>query len=296
LQTREQALARELERARRELTDLKGAAPDLSLTFGDGKAHARFRVQLVTVFDDITLRRLVEEWRSKHPYISGMPDSLEIPGGQIISFKGFQGLPGFVSAADAAEYNAEVDRVCARYEAFLTLWPCALNQVGRTLGFSLVLENAGTAPADDVDVQLSTDAPGTWRDDVADLPAPPVVPRPTSTYESLLRVHTPYLSHLPTAALSRLGANVHGPNVSGEGSNHRVQYDITRVKHHVPCQLPIVYFQFDSDEVVTSFTVNVRLVAANIPKPTTGSLNVEVTRTAPVAPPYPKEPDSESPT
>lgn len=65
------------------------------------------------------------------------------------------------------------------------------------------------------------------------------------------------------------------------------------MKHHVPCELPVVYFQFDSDDAVGSFMVNVRLVAANIRKPKAGSLNVEVTRAAPTAPPLPAERDDE---
>lgn len=56
---------RELEKVRRELTDFKGAAPDLMLTFGDGETHAKFDVRLVTAFDDKTLRHLLDAWRSK---------------------------------------------------------------------------------------------------------------------------------------------------------------------------------------------------------------------------------------
>jgi hypothetical protein len=55
----------------------------------------------------------------------------------------------------------------------------------------------------------------------------------------------------------------------------------------VPCELPVVYFQFESDEAVASFTVQVKLVAANIRKPAQRSLNVEVLRAEPVAPPEP---------
>jgi hypothetical protein len=29
------------------------------------------------------------------------------------------------------------------------------------------------------------------------------------------------------------------------------------VKHHVPCELPVVYFQFEADQAVGSFTVQV---------------------------------------
>jgi len=64
--------------------------------------------------------------------------------------------------------------------------------------------------------------------------------------------------------------------------------------HHVPCELPVVYFQFDSDDAVASFTLNVRLVAANIRKPNDVALHVEVVRAEKVAPPPPPEPGDTS--
>lgn len=63
-------IERELEKARRELTEIKGAAPDLTLTFGRGETHGNFTVRAVTAFDEKTLQGLLEAWRSKHPHIA----------------------------------------------------------------------------------------------------------------------------------------------------------------------------------------------------------------------------------
>jgi hypothetical protein len=86
-------------------------------------------------------------------------------------------------------------------------------------------------------------------------------------------------------------ANEDGPNISGEQGNERVQYRVKRVKHHVPCELPAIYFQFSTDDVVESFRINARLLAANIPAPKTAVLHVEVTLAEPGDPPVPPEPD-----
>jgi hypothetical protein len=283
---------RELEKARREVIELKGAAPDLALTFGDAKTHAKFQVRAVTDFDYQALGRLRDAWRKKHPHVSGMPDSLELPGGQVMSFTALAGVPGFVSAADAAEHNAAIDGYYAHYDAFLKVWPSAVNQHFRILKFSLVLENTGTVPADDVDLQMWTDASGVWLRKMPKLPLPPAVPKRRSPYDLGPLVDMPFLNHLPTNGY-RPPANEDGPNISGEGSEQRVQYAVKRVIHHVPCELPLVYFQFNSDADVCSFNVNVKLVAANIRKPKAGSLQVEVTRSAPVAPPPPGHADDD---
>ena len=170
---------RELEKMRRELNEVKGAAPELALTFGDGNHHATFQIRAVAEFDYQALGRLRDAWRKSHPHVSGMPDSVEF-GGQVMSFTALAGVPGFVSAADAAEHNAAIDGYYAHYDAFLKVWPSAVNQHFRILKFSLALENTGTVPADDVDLQIWTDASGVWLRKMPKLPLPPAVPNPTA--------------------------------------------------------------------------------------------------------------------
>lgn len=271
---------------------MKAAAPELTLSYGDGRKHCEFTVRPVAAFDDMTLRRLLDAWRSKHRRISGMPDSIAGLGRQVFSFKGVQELSGFVSATEAAAHNAVIDGFYAEYERFLKMWPGAVNDQRRTLEFNLVLEKTGTAPADDVDVQLWTEASGIWLDEVPKLPTAPKVPRQRDLFGSAA-VHIPDLSQLPANVFIRAGANENGPNIFAENSNQTVQYGIRRVKHHVPCQLPAVYFKFNSEADVGSFTVNAKLVAANIRKPRTDALHVQVSRSVAVAPPLPTEMDDE---
>ena len=199
-------------------------------------------------------------------------------------------LRGFLEK-DAAEYNAGVDRVFAQYEAFLEAWPVMVNARRRILAFKPVLENSGTAPALDVDVQLWTDAPGVWIDELPKRPKAPGLRKARNLYDiAAPMTHLDYLSNI---RLPEINANEDGPNVSDE-PDQRVQYGVKRVMHHVPCELAVVYFQFDSDDAVASFTMNVRLVAANIQKPRTDALHVEIVHAEPVAPPPPPEPEEET--
>ena len=196
---------RDLERSRRELAEFKSAAPDLRLTFANGESHGHFTARLVRPFDAHGLRRLCEAWRAQHPHVGGMPDSIDIPtalGGGTIRLPNFTGVPGYFSAEEAAAYNAEIDDVYGRYERFLQDWPAAVNRVARVLPFNLVLENAGTAPADDVDVQLWTDAPGKWLDELPELPSPPAPPKRRTVYDSVLDVRTPDLIRFKRMRLS----------------------------------------------------------------------------------------------
>ncbi|MDP1572193.1 MAG: PIN domain-containing protein [Vicinamibacterales bacterium] len=280
---------RELDRVRRELNELKTAAPDLTITFGGGSTHERFRIRPVKDFDEATLQRLLDTWRSRHQHITPMPQAIQGSLGQVVSLEGLAGLPGFVSAADAAKYNATIDGYRGQYEMFLRLWPAAINSRRRNLQFALTLENTGAAPADDVEIQLSTKAAGEWLRELAKLPNVPKVPRPRSRFDTDLYLPMPYRPHLDHLDMIHPGANEDGPHISEGGGVQQVRYTVKRAKHHVPCELPVVYFQFESEAAVVSFTIDVILFAANIRKPKPGSLHVEIAVEAPVGPPLPNE-------
>jgi hypothetical protein len=283
-------IERELEKTRRALAEAKGATPNLNLTFGDGATHGQFEVQPVRAIDGQTSRQLREAWRKKYPYRAQTADSFEI-GGQKISLGTFAGFPGFLTEQDAADYNAGVDRAFAKYEAFLSSWPAAVNAYRRILRFELVLENSGTAPATDVDVQLWTDARGIWRDDLPKAPSvAPGLRKAKSPFD--IAASMPYIDHLADLVIPSRNTNEEGPNIS-DGPEQRVQYSVKRVMHHVPCELPVVYFQFDSDDAVGSFAVNFHFIAANIQKPRIDALHVKVEHAEPSPAPPPPEPGEE---
>lgn len=285
-------VVRELEKTRRELAEVKSAAPDLRLTFGEGQTRSQFEVQFVDAIDYRTKEKLLKAWCKRYPHTQATADTFEF-GGQRMSLGSLAGFPGYMSEKDAVEYNAGVDRIFAKYEAFLDVWPAIVNSGRRILVFRPVLENSGTAPALDVDLQLSTDATGIWMDKLPDFPTKaPGLRKARSPFEIAARM--PNYDYLGDIRTPGVFANEDGPNISGEPGDQRVQYGIKRVMHHVPCELPELYFQFNSDDVVASFAVNVRLVAANIRKPKDDALHVEIVRLENVTPPPPPEPGDPS--
>jgi hypothetical protein len=277
---------RELAHTRRKLADTTSAAPDLSLTFGDGRTHGTFDVQFVKEIDYRTREKLLKAWRKKYPHTTSTESSFAV-GGKEYSLGNLSGLPGFRTEKQAAEYNADVDKIFERYATFVRSWHTTVNGYRRILPFKLVLENAGTAPATDIDVQLWTDAPGVWMDEGPKPPRVPALRKPRDPLATIARM--PYMDKIANLRIPFVG-NEDGPNISGEEGDQRVQYAVNRVMHHVPIELPAVYFQFDADDVVASFTVNVQLVAANIRKPKNDTLHVEVRLPDVVDPPLPPEP------
>ena len=96
------------------------------------------------------------------------------------------------------------------------------------------------------------------------------------------------LEHFDPGSLRLPNDPTDGPNIL-EDKPKSVRYTVKRVKHHVPCDLPVVYFQFDSDEDVRSFTVTYRLVAANIREPKRDDLHIKLSVSTAMEPPSPEE-------
>lgn len=284
---------RELETTKRDLARFQNAAPRLQLAFAGSGTLGQFVVTLVRPFNYQELDRLKEAWRKEHPHIGVTPTAFPDMRGGISSLKMLEGFPGYVSEEDAQKRNAAIDRYFEKYCGYLREWPLLVNGLKRILPFNLVLENTGTAPADDIDVEFWTEAPGQWLEEPPALPAPPAVPRARSMFDSIADLQTPYLRDFVVPGLRDVSANEDGPHISGDDSGQRVQYIVKRVKHHVPCELPVVYFQFGADEDIGSFTVHVRLVAANITEPSMRTLDVKVSRGALTVPPVPGRTDDE---
>ena len=266
---------RALEKATRELAEARSAAPDLRLAFEDGENHLHIEWRPVGAFDDSAVERLMAEWRERHPHVKASTRSVRMPDGSSFSMDGLADvLPGSYSKRGAAEANAEIDRIGYEYENYLRGWPEALNSFTRTIEFRLVLENTGTAPADDVHVRLTTDAPGRWIDEAPDVPRPPELPPPRDPFDLNIR---PVLADYDLPLIRRYDEPIEGPNVSeDEEGPAEVHWTVKRAQHHVPVALPAVYFQFDSTRAVGSFRVDVRLAAANMRKPRTAALHVEI--------------------
>ena len=272
---------RRLSAANRELAAYKSAAPDLRLTI-EGEPFVEEKVTLVRGFDAQTRARLCAKWRSRYPHVGGMPDQVRLLGGAI-SLSGLAGLPGFISAEDAKKHNAEIDLVFGKYEKYLEAWPSIVNRYRRSLELKFVLENSGTAPADDVHLKLWTEADGVWLEELPVPPTPPAMPKRPDLFDVGLHSPMPYLD---TGTFRVASRDSDGPNVS-RAEPKCIEYWEKRVTHHVPRELTPVYFQFSTDEAVGSFSINYRLVAANIREPQTGTVHVKLSLGVAEAPPVP---------
>jgi hypothetical protein len=279
---------RKLAAANRELAALKSAQPELRATL-DGNAHTAFTVQLVKPLADEQTTALLAAWRARYPHVKATPETIHGPGGLSVSLKMFDGLPGFgyVSKEQADESNKARDQIFANYKQYLEVWHAIVNRRRSTLRMPLRLENAGSAPADDVHVEFWTEASGAWLEQPHRRPKPPALLKARDPLDFEIRPFIPNIDHLPNIRGVR---ELDGPEMV-DGAPPSVRYWARRVKHGAPCDLPEVHFAFDTSEDVDSFTIHYRINAANIREAVEGQIGVKVEAPAPTEAPPPPPPE-----
>lgn len=262
---------KDLASTRRELAAIKSAMPDMTVTFGGEKLlEFPFAAILPMQYDMRT--RLLKEWRERNPRITA-PGAIEIPG--MGSFH--TALAGFTepSPSEADAHNSEVEQAYKRFGKYLDSWRDWVAGNFRTVRLDLVLENSGTAPAEDVDLVVWTEAKGVFRAKRPKPPSQPSVPKWRSRFDRPFEplVRLPIMDSFRNFRDS--AAEIEGPEID-EGDPTSAEFKVRRVKHLVPCQLPVVFFTFNGDEDVKSFTITFTLGAANMRERKTGSLHVKV--------------------
>lgn len=250
---------RELADLRRQLSAAVSAAPRLRLTV-EGLVNVGFVLRVWNGWDEKSRKKAVAHWRARYPYHESSSNADRI---------------GSFFEPSALTWNASIDEAFGKFERYLKEWPAAAQRYCRILPFCFVLENVGTAPADDVSVILRTSGNGIWRRRMF---KPPSIPKPVR-WDSMFGLGMSHLS--PAMAfdhslLRPAAAEEGGPDFSEDGGT--VKYWAKRSKHNVPVTFDKVHFEFASEESVTSFQISYELHAANLRQPTVGSINVEIER------------------
>ena len=278
---------RELAAAKRELAILKNAQPKLRATL-DGESHHEFSVQLVNPLPEERMSASLAAWRKRYPRATATPETLDGPAGLSVSMKMFAGMSGFnyITEEEAVERNKTLDELFAAYQEYVRHWHAIVNRRRSTLRLPFDLENTGTAPADDVHVEFWTEAHGTW------LKRPQKAPKPPAPLKARDPLDLTYRALMPNLDLPgmRSDPDLDGPDIVDENPSS-VRYWARRVKHHVPCELPSVYFAFNTPKDVGSFTIHYRINAGNVHAPVEGTIGAKVETPEQADAPLPPSPD-----
>jgi hypothetical protein len=192
------------------------------------------------------------------------------------------GAMGAVTAAEAASYGEAVSEYLEKFGDHQRLVHRLRVQRQRTFLLEFSLRNAGTGPAEDVDVRLSfpSHLKVTDTHPVFDDPAPPEAPRKPQGFlfdvMSGLRPQRFHADDLLAARIRDLGPpeNVSKASILDANGGTEVEIHVGRVKHHQSELMPELFVTFEEGRLIDSFGIDFVLNAGNLIDEVRGRVDV----------------------
>ena len=265
----------------RMLERVQNALPQLTVCFAgadDPETHARFSLPRPpdTMEDEITSK--IADLRSKlpkqHPPKAPAPvprDPLAALREQYLAMSRFDPI----EPDEYERYNRDVDTYLAGYEQYMRETWEQKAALRRTIRFQIEIRNTGTAPPDDVDIQIHF-PDGFTLMSVDGLPKLPKEPRPPRKPRTRMQMLTDSILHIPNMSIpSPAIADFKMPtsfNIERTGS-YKVTDHFARIKHGGSVKMPEMFLTFDSYESSGSFHCEYTIRPANLPDPVRGKLH-----------------------
>lgn len=277
-------IEQENERLKKELHELKTAAPQLHVTIDDSadrvetSTMARMPRDLTDEVVDAAAKaargKLPSFTRGTHPE----PESIvsRVNGRLVIDFD--KQIDVNLNAIPGSEYD-RYDRQCVRYEADYRKYLLELHEAqlvrARTVSLDVVLHNVGGQPADDINIELIFPDNASLATAAPRLVGPePAAPAPPRTQQEMLHESAQHAvrfdSHLPPYhGLPEINPAKRGPWIEGGA----ISWWVRALKHGFVKDLDTVYVTLNVP--VKPFTVTYSIHAANARNPFTGKILIK---------------------
>jgi PIN domain len=290
----EEKRIRELES---EIRELKLRAPELLLTFDEGHQYKEFLLPQPLEASNEYMQAKLDEIRQRHPKMEVEPQQADkanvaksvLTLGELAALCGpITGVSLFdrVMPEQIEKYNHDLDTFYEEYATYAQEHLIFQNLKQRTIKLTISLNNRGTMPAEDIDVQLHF-PDGFELMNLSDLPKAPSTPKPPDVPSPPLRAFEssfqkvkadwergpifPYI----TPARVNPPRNVSFPQIFRTNS-FEVEVHVNRIKHKVSENFDVICATFDSYDVAGSFEIDYRILAANLPEEAYGKLHVVI--------------------
>ncbi len=269
-----------------QVRELNSRTPNLSLAYEDGTQHATIKLPHPVSLGQSEIEEKIIEIKNKFPKIKkeGVQNNAPLHQNEIDKASLIEALSNlnFISQEEVGRYNNEVDEYITTYSQFMISNLEFDNLKRRTFKLDIFLVNDGTAPAEDIDIHLHF-PDGFQLLEEEELPNPPKPPDPpvelmtemqrltnTMKYPYIMPPSMYFDQHV---SLPRLPQNVSSPNIKRVNS-YDVHIHVQKIKHNLPVPFDPLFIVFDNFESANSFSVEYRILAANIPHEVTSNLHI----------------------
>ncbi len=263
----------------KELEQYRNKIPLVSLEFENGNNYLEIEKPYIPKSqEEFVNGKMQEIWKEFSPLVFQEDNSVMLPGGKRMIYP----LAFSVVKAQVDLYNEELKDFFTQYEEYFVKEYQRAYFLLNCCPVSIQIKNTGTVPAQDIDIFMhfpdgfdiieEDDIPETGKK-----PSPPHKPKHAfdlqvpsfSLGELTSRLHP--VQH--RADLSHFNTNVGSPSIKKTNS-YDVNVHVRSVKHNQSEQLDKLWLKYDDMRNAKGFTVDYRIMAANITQVVAGKLNV----------------------
>jgi hypothetical protein len=262
---------RKIKKLEEKLARARERIPKVSLMFPGELKESEFIAFELRKLEDLTDADIVHDQESVRQKLS----KIRYPIG--------------VLRQDVERYRRQLDKHIEKHGEFFKTEYIWRRRQNLTVSLPLVLVNNGTAPAEDIDIELrfSGNYDVLRSEDLPPKPEPPAPPKPPQSLLDKLTVSTnlsslianafrrPSVNPVVEAALA-IQAPVKGPSIEKIAAGHRVCFHVRSLKHHMDLELSDLFIVFPSFEKAESFGFKYDMVISNHPEKKEGELHVRI--------------------
>lgn len=274
----------------KELCELRAKIPLISLAFDGGGQNAKYTIPKALEIEPDKLEHKLNEIKQRYPKRMGTRQSSESKN-PILSEKPFELMTVIkainqVSQQEIERYNAELEQFYQTYKDYSRKIIQFENIKRRTIKLVILVENNGTAPAEDIDILMFF--PNGFKVlEENSLQSLPKAPNPPVEPLKAMQMLTNPFTHMIEAPFLRpfnFGPIDPTPNVSAPSikrtDSYEVSYHVQKLKHHMQEQLKPLYIAFESFDEASSFHVDYQILAANVPHKINDRLHIVICKEA----------------
>lgn len=254
----------------KELNAFKNQAPKIVLEFVEGNEYLKPEKKKLIKYKEEAVANFMDDVKRKYVYLQKTQIE-ESNLNDILKAANF-----FVLSDDQIQrYNSELDMFFERYEKYCLSIYENLSYLNDCVEIKLLIKNDGTAPAEDIDLQLHFPDGFELHTDkklpkILDEPQPPYKPknRFDLQHSSNFFPAFPIINPQPITNI-----DLSAPIIKKTNS-YNVDFHLRTLKHNQSYEFETLYLKFENRDSAENFNIDYKIMIANYPHIIENKLNV----------------------
>jgi len=275
------SLRKELLETRKRLVAIEGRAPKLSLQFSGYYTELSYNIQAEVPYDEDTFKDDLErvmasiqpEPLDTLPTDKALSINLEKPYARTVA-QTFQNIP----QSELERFEREKKEYPTLYELYYKNNLEIQNEYKRTLLIDLMLQNAGTAVAEDFHVDVRLPDKLFWRIDNLVMDSQPPLPHPPKRMHELIQAQSSFtgVRYNQIAGTQSGGGPTRSNTRPYKNSETHLTWSFPSLLHNSIWNFDRVFAVFKSFDDISNFTIDYSIRERNTPELVTGKLLIKM--------------------